>query len=85
MASRRSPSLWHLLCTSFRAFGKVARQIFHEATGAFFGLFALYGAAAAWKQGHQPSGRWLAVFALAYAVMMALFAVSAFRSARRVR
>lgn len=69
----------------FRAFWKFARQLFHEAMGTLFGLFSLYGAAAAWRQSHQARGQWVTVFAAAYAVMMAFFSISAFRSARRVR
>lgn len=85
MAFGLIPNLWRSSATVFRIYWKLARQLFHETTGTFFGLFAVYGAAAAWKQGHQPSGRWIALVALGYAVMMAFFAVLSFRSARRVR
>jgi glycerol uptake facilitator-like aquaporin len=78
-------ALWRSGTTMLRAFWKFTRQLFHEATGTLFGLFALYGAAAAWRQSHQPSGQWITVFAAGYAVMMAAFSFSAFRSARRVR
>lgn len=68
-----------------RAFWKLARQLFHEATGSLFALFALYAGTAAWKQIHQPGNGWIAALALGYTLMMAYFAVSSFRRARRVR
>ena len=68
-----------------RAFWKLTRQLFHEATGTLFALFAFYSGTAAWKQMHQEGGEWIAGFALAYALMMAFFSFSSFRSARRVR
>lgn len=68
-----------------RAFWKLARQLFHEATGTLFALFSLYGGAAWWKQMRTPGGKWIAGFALGYAVMMAYFSVLSFRNARRVR
>jgi hypothetical protein len=85
MGSRGSSALWNSGVTMFRAFWKLARQLFYEATGTFFALFALYGGAAAWRQHNRPSGQWVTIFAAAYAVMMAFFSFSAFRNARRVR
>jgi glycerol uptake facilitator-like aquaporin len=64
---------------------RVARQLFYEATGAMFGLFALYGALAAWRQWKSQPALWLMCFTIGYAVMMAAFAFVSFRSARRVR
>jgi len=78
-------ALWRGGTAMFRAFWKLARQLFHEATGTLFALFALYSGAAAWKQSHQPGGQWIAVFALGYALIMVWFSVSSFRSAGRVR
>jgi hypothetical protein len=76
---------WRAGATVLRTFWKVARQLFHEATGTLFALFALYAGTASWKQIHQPGSRWLAALAAAYAAMMAFFSVSSFRNARRVR
>ena len=78
-------ALWRGGSAMFRAFWKLARQLFHEAAGTLFALFALYAGAAAWKQDHQPGGQWIAAFALGYALMMIWFSFSSFRSARRVR
>jgi hypothetical protein len=64
---------------------RVSRQLFHEATGALFGVFAAYGAYAAWRQWKLRPILWLMGFAIAYAIMMAAFAFGAFRRARRVR
>ncbi|HKF51872.1 MAG TPA: hypothetical protein VKB26_06140 [Candidatus Acidoferrales bacterium] len=76
---------WRAGATMFRVFWKLLRQLFHEAAGALFGIFAIYGGTASWKQSHQPGGQWIAVFAAAYAAIMAFFCISSFRNARRVR
>lgn len=78
-------ALWRGGSALFRAFWKFGRQLFHEAVGMLFALFALYAGTAAWKQGREPRGQWIAAFALGYALMMAVFSVWSFRSARRVR
>lgn len=78
-------ALWRGGTAMFRAFWKLARQLFHEATGTLFAFFALYSGVAAWKQSHQPGGQWIAAFALGYALIMVWFSVSSFRSAGRVR
>lgn len=76
---------WRGGTTIFRTFWKVARRLFHEATGSLFAVFAVYSGAATWKEFHQPSSEWIAGLALGYTLMMAFFSVSSFRSARRVR
>ncbi|MFZ0640306.1 MAG: hypothetical protein WAN33_07100 [Candidatus Acidiferrales bacterium] len=76
---------WRAGATMLRAFWKLARQLFHEAAGTLFALFAIYAGAACWKQIHQPGGEWIAMFAAAYAAMMVFFSIASFRSARRVR
>lgn len=76
---------WRAAVTMWRAFWKLSRQLFHEAAGAFFALFAIYGGIAAWKQFHQPGGQWIAAFAVFYTAMMVFFSISSFRNARRVR
>ncbi|HEV2287889.1 MAG TPA: hypothetical protein VGR81_02945 [Candidatus Acidoferrales bacterium] len=76
---------WRGGTTIVRTIWKVTRQLFHEATGSLFALFALYSGVAAWRQFHQTSNWWIAGLALGYTLMMAFFSVSSFRSARRVR
>jgi hypothetical protein len=76
---------WRAGATILRTFWRLARQLFHEATGALFALFAVYAGTACWKQIHRPGGQWIAAFAAAYAAMMAFFSILSFRSARHVR
>jgi hypothetical protein len=76
---------WRAGTTMLRAFWKLARQLFHEATGTLFALFAVYAGTACWKQLRQPGNQWIAALAAAYAGVMAFFSISSFRSARRVR
>ena len=73
------------MIVTLRVFWRVTRQLFHEATGALFGLFAAWAAFAAWKQWKQRPILWLMGLAIAYAIMMAAFAFASFRRARRVR
>lgn len=68
-----------------RTLARVVRQVFHETTGALFFLFAVVGAIAAWREWHKGAAQWLVGLAVAFALMMAGFAVASFRSARRVR
>ncbi len=85
MSASMPAILWRSAKTTLRVFWRAARQLFHESTGALFGIFAAYGAWAAWRQWKHRVALWLMGFAIAYAVMMAAFACDAFRRARRVR
>jgi hypothetical protein len=85
MAARLMPVLWRSSGVTLRALWRVARQLFHEAAGTLFAAFAIYGLLAAWRQWKYRPVPWLMGFALIYAVMMAAFAVAAFRSARRIK
>lgn len=64
---------------------RVGRRLFHETTGAAFGMFAIYGAMAAWRGYHARRSPWLLALAVCYGAMMGVFSMLAFRSARRVR
>jgi glycerol uptake facilitator-like aquaporin len=79
------PVLWRSAVVTFRATWRAARQLFHEAMGAFFVVFALYGAMAAWRQWKYKPTWWLVAFAIVYALMMGAFAFLSFRRARRIR
>ncbi len=68
-----------------RTLWRIARQLFHETTGALFIVFTAVGAASAWREWHKGSAPWLVAVPLGFAVLMVIFAVAAFRSARRVR
>jgi hypothetical protein len=85
MAASLLTTLWRSAKVTLRVFWKITRQVFHEATGALFGLFAAYGALLAWKQWRHGPILWVMGFAIAYSVMMAGFAVASFLRARRVR
>jgi hypothetical protein len=69
----------------FGSLWRMARQLFHETTGALFAVFALVGAGTAWREWRRGGASWRVGISLAFVVMMAFFAVAAFRSARRVR
>jgi hypothetical protein len=85
MSARLIPALWQSFRVTLRALWRVGRQIFHEATGALFCLFAFYGGLAAWRQWKYRPTVWLMAFACLYAIMMAAFGFAAFRRARRIR
>jgi hypothetical protein len=79
------PALWNSARVTLRVLWRVARQVFHEATGALFALFAIYGVVAVWRQWKTRPVLWVMGFALVYAAMMAVWAFAAFRRSRRVR
>lgn len=73
------------LAAFFRSIWRVIRQLFHEVTGVFFLLFAVIGGVNSWRHWQRGSALWIFGIALAFTLMMAVFAVAAFRSARRLR
>ena len=85
MSGRMLVALWRSFLVTLRVFWRVTRQLFHEATGALFGLFAAYGAFVAWKQWRHRPVLWIMCIAIAYSIAMAVFAVGSFRRAKRVR
>jgi hypothetical protein len=85
MARSIVPALWKSSGVTFRALWRITRQVFHEAAGTLFVLFAAYGALAAWRQWKNRPVPWLMGFAIVYALMMAAFAFASFRRARRIR
>jgi hypothetical protein len=85
MPANMLPALWRSIVVTMRALWRVTRQLFHETTGALFGLFAAWAAFAVWKQWKQRPALWIMGFAIVYAIMMAAFAFVSFRRARRVR
>jgi membrane associated rhomboid family serine protease len=79
------PTLWESIMIAVRVIWRVTRQLFHETTGVFFAIFALYGGIAAWREWKYHPTYWVIAFAAIYAAMMAAFAFFAFRRARRIR
>lgn len=70
---------------SLRVLWRVARELFHEVTGAvFFGL-ALAALQSSWRSWHKGAGRWLVGMTAGYALLMIFFGVLSFRDSRRVR
>ena len=78
-------ALWRSSLVTLRVVWRVTRQLFHEFTGALFGVFALYGAFVVWKEWKHRPAVGITGFVVIYALMMAVFAFTAFRRARRVR
>ena len=68
----------------FRRFWRVLKQLFHEMTGAVFGVLALAWINAALRAWTRDVARWLVVMAVAVAVLFVFFAVSSFRRARKL-
>ena len=68
-----------------RTLWRIARQLFHETTGALFILFAVLGAATAWREWHKSAAMWLVAMPIGFSLLMVVFAVTSFRSSRRVR
>jgi glycerol uptake facilitator-like aquaporin len=87
MSGNLLPAIWRSARVTLRVWWRLTRQLFHEATGALFAVFAAYGAFVAWRQWkyHPPQWQWIIGVAIVYAIMMAAFALGAFRRARRVR
>jgi len=85
MAAGLVPTLWNSVLITLSALWRVARQVFHEASGTLFAIFALYGALAIWRQWKNHPVLWIMGLALVYTAMMAAFSFAAFRRARRVR
>ena len=85
MPANMGPTLWESIKIFLRVVWRVTRQLFHETTGVFFAIFAIYGAVAAWREWKYHPTYWVIGFAAIYALMMATFAFLAFRRARRIR
>ena len=85
MSGNLFPALWRSARVTLRVLWRLTRQLFHEATGAMFGIFAAWAAFAAWKQWKQRPALWFMGFAIAYAIVMAAYAFGSFRRARQVR
>ena len=72
-----------------RSLWRVARALFHEITGALFLVLAFMGGAAAireWRHSSQETYHWLRFgLSAAFSLMMLIFAIASFRSARRVK
>lgn len=79
------PLLWNSIKVTLRAIWRAVRQFFHEAAGSLFGMFAVYGAVAAWREWHNRPSAWLLGFTLVYTIAMLIFAITSFRRSRRIK
>jgi glycerol uptake facilitator-like aquaporin len=78
-------SLWNSINIVFRTIWRATSQLFHEATGALFAMFAVYGAVAAYREWHSRPAAWLVGFTVVFAITMLIFAFTSFRRSRRIR
>ena len=85
-------ALWRAIQTFLDTLWRVTRQLFHEAAGAAFLLLSFGGALSTWRYwkslppgSHALSQFWAVGLAASFTLMMAVFSISSFRSARRVR
>lgn len=85
MSAQLLPVLWRSAKVTWRTFWRAARQLLHEAAGTLFALFALDGAWVAWRQWKYHPVGWVIALTAVYSLMMAVFAFTSFRRARRVR
>jgi uncharacterized membrane protein YfcA len=85
MATGPGSSLWSWAIDYLRLLWRIARELFHETTGALFAFFSLAGWLSAWRHWRRGGVPWDVGLAIGFALMMLAFAVGSFRSARRVR
>ncbi len=84
MATQRV-GLFATMRHSLRVLWRIARELFHEVTGAVFFVLALAAIQSSWRSWHSGAGRWLVGMTAGYALLMIFFGVLSFRDSRRVR
>lgn len=70
--------------SGFRRVWRTLKQLFHELTGAMFGVLALGWLNAVFRSWTRDVARWLLAIGLLVAALFVFFAVSSFRRARKV-
>jgi multisubunit Na+/H+ antiporter MnhB subunit len=68
----------------FRRLWRALRQLFHEVVGAVFAVLALGWLNAAVRAWGRDAARWLIAVPVGVALLLAFFAVTSFRKARRL-
>ncbi len=68
----------------FRTLARVGKQVFHEVTGAAFGVLALGWCSASLRSWQRGVPHWQVGLGLCVALLMTAFSVVSFRAARRV-
>jgi chromate transport protein ChrA len=71
--------------SGFRRFWRTVKQLFHEVTGAIFGLLALAWLNSAFRAYSHDVAHWLIALAVAVAALFAFFSITQFRRARKLR
>lgn len=69
----------------FRLVWRAVRQVFHETTGTVFLLLAVSWTAATYRLWRHGASPWLLGVCVCFALMLAGFGLTSFKSARRVR
>lgn len=82
VSTRLAMAAWTAAGGFLRTLLRIARELFHEITGALFAVFAVAGAISAWRE-WQRGAAWTVAVAAGFALMMAWFAVTSFLRARR--
>jgi len=67
-----------------RTLGRAARQLLLEASGALFGLFAVFGAVSSWRAWQQSAAGWVMAVSFGFALFMAYFCALSFWKASRL-
>lgn len=70
--------------SGFGRLWRVLRQLFHEVVGALFAVLALAWLNAAFRAWARDVARWLIGIAVMMALLFVFFAVTSFRSARKL-
>jgi hypothetical protein len=68
----------------FRRLWRALRQLFHEATGAIFGILAFLWLNNAFRAWTRDVAHWLVALAAVVAAIFTVFAVTSFRRARKL-
>ncbi len=68
----------------FRRFWRALKQLFHEVTGAIFGVLGLAWLNLAFRSWTRDVAHWLIAIAAAVALLFLFFALTAFRKSRNL-
>jgi len=71
--------------SGFRRFWRTLKQLFHEVTGAIFGLLAVAWLNSAFRAYTRDVAHWLVALAIGVAALFAFFSITQFRRARKLR
>ena len=84
MSSVANPAASAQSATGFRRVWRVLRQLFHEVFAALFALLAFTWANYAFRAWTRDGARWLFVASLGLSALFVSFALTSFRSSRKL-